>query len=129
MPSNASTRRLICCAAWREATRGLDIYTIGIDQRSVKMASVTLSTKFQISIPEEARETLDLKPGQRLAFLCVGKSVNFVPQPQIEGLFDIGKGANPNRYRDRCGHRECSDPKPKPRSTSPATPGESRRAA
>jgi|GEM_PF-707603 len=92
------------------------------------MPSVTLSSKYQISIPKEVRETLDLKPGQRLAFLCVGKSVKLVPQPRIEDLLGIGKGANPDGYRDRGGHREGSDAKPKPRAAAPATPAKSRRA-
>ena len=43
------------------------------------MPTVTLSSKFQISIPKEVREALNLKPGQRLAFLCVSKSVKLVP--------------------------------------------------
>ena len=60
------------------------------------MATVTLSSKFQTSIPKQVRETLNLRPGQRLAFLCVGKSVKLVPQPQIEDVLGIGKGANPD---------------------------------
>ena len=89
------------CGRCIEGACAEDIYRIGIDQKSVKMATVTLSSKFQISIPKEVRETLNLKPGQRLAFLCVGKSVKLVPQPQIEDVFGIGKGANPDGYRDR----------------------------
>ena len=107
---------------------GLNTYNIGIDQGSVKMPTVTLSSKFQISIPKEVRETLDLKPGQRLAFLCVGKSVKLVPQPRIEDVLGIGKGANPAGYRDRDSRREGSLPKPKPSSTSIVTPAKSRRA-
>ena len=93
------------------------------------MSTVTLSSKFQISIPKEVRETLNLKPGQRLAFLCVGKSVKLVPQPQIEDVLGIGKGANPDGYRDRGSRREDSYPKPKPASTSTVAPVKSRRAA
>ena len=93
------------------------------------MVTVTLSSKFQISIPKEVRETLNLRPGQRLVFLCVGKSVKLVPQPRIEDLLGIGKGAKPDGYRDRGKHREDSFPKPKPSSTSTATPAKSRRTA
>ena len=99
-----------------------DIYNAGIDQRSAKGPTVTLSSKFQISIPKQVRETLNLKPGQRLAFLCVGKSVKLVPQPQVEDVFGIGKGANPGGYRDRDTRRDDGFPKPKPASTSLATP-------
>ena len=93
------------------------------------MPIATLSSKFQISIPKEVRETLNLKPGQRLAFLCVGKSVKLVPQPKIEDVFGIGGGANPDGYRDRGTRREKSFPKPKPLSNSTIAPAKSRRAA
>lgn len=42
--------------------------------------SFTLSSKFEISMPKEVRETLNLQPGQRLAFPCLGKSLKLVPQ-------------------------------------------------
>ena len=93
------------------------------------MATVTLSSKSQISIPKEVRETLNLRPGQRLAFLCVGKSVKLVPQPQIEDVLGIGKGANPAGYRDRDTRRDDGFSKPKPPSTSTVAPAKSRRAA
>lgn len=93
------------------------------------MVTVTLSSKFQISIPKEVRETLNLKPGQRLAFLCVGKSAKLVPQPRIEDVLGIGKGADPEGYRDRGSRREDSLPKPNPSLTSTATAAKSRRAA
>ena len=93
------------------------------------MSTVTLSSKFQISIPKEVRETLNLKPGQRLAFLCVGKSIKLVPQPQIEDVFGIGKGANPDGYRNRGSRREDSFSKPKQPSKSTVAPAKSRRAA
>jgi AbrB family looped-hinge helix DNA binding protein len=106
-----------------------EFYNTCIDQRNVKMPIVTLSSKFQISIPKEVRDTLDLKPGQRLAFLCIGKSVKLVPQPRIEDLFGIGKGANPDGYRDRGSRRDDSFSRPKPSSSPIDTPAKSKRAA
>ena len=97
------------------------------------MSIATLSSKFQISIPREVRETLGLKAGQRIAFLCVGKSVKLVPQPRIEDLFGMAKGANTENYRDRDTRREDILPKLKsasrvvpPRASAPV---KSRRAA
>ena len=77
----------------------------------MSIATATLSSKYQISIPKEVRDSLNLKPGQKLAFLCIGKSVKLVPQTRIEDLFGIGKGADPAGYRDRDTRREDSLPK------------------
>ena len=65
------------------------------------MSITTLSSKFQISIPKEIRESMKLKAGQRLAFVQTGKSIKLVPQPTIDDLFGIAKGANTENYRDR----------------------------
>ena len=77
----------------------------------MSIATATLSSKYQISIPKEVRDSLNLKPGQKLAFLCIGKSVKLVPQTRIEDLFGIGKDADPAGYRDRDTRREDSLPK------------------
>jgi len=66
-----------------------------------KMSVATLSAKFQISIPKEIRESMKLKAGQRLTFIQIGKTLKLVPQPSIDDLFGIAKGANTENYRDR----------------------------
>ena len=65
------------------------------------MNAVTLSSKFQISIPKQVREQQDWKAGQKLAFVPQGKHYVLVPVPAAEELFGIAKGANPDGYRDR----------------------------
>ena len=65
------------------------------------MSVATLSAKFQISIPKEIRESMKLKAGQRLTFIQIGKTLKLVPQPTIDDLFGIAKGANTENYRDR----------------------------
>ena len=54
----------------------------------MSIPTATLSSKYQISIPKEIRDSMNLKPGQKLAFLC------------------IGKGGDPSHYRDRDTRRE-----------------------
>lgn len=76
----------------------------------MSIPTATLSSKFQISIPKEIRDSMNFKPGQKLAFLCIGKSVKLVPQMRLEDLFGIGKGANTSGYRDRDTRREDSWP-------------------
>ena len=49
---------------------------------------------------------MNLKPGQKLAFLCIGKSVKLIVQPRYEDLFGIGKGGDRSGYRDRDTRRE-----------------------
>jgi len=65
------------------------------------MSVTTLSAKFQISIPKDVREEMGLKPGQKFEFLRIGRTLKLVPQPTMEDLFGLGRGANPDRLRDR----------------------------
>jgi AbrB family looped-hinge helix DNA binding protein len=65
------------------------------------MASATLSSKFQISIPKEIRELQDWSSGQELVFIPKGKGVLLMPVPTLEELRGLTKGADPANYRDR----------------------------
>jgi AbrB family looped-hinge helix DNA binding protein len=65
------------------------------------MNAVTLSSKFQISIPKEVRESQGWKPGQKFAFVPRGGGYELVPVPKLDELFGSMKGANPKDYRDR----------------------------
>jgi AbrB family looped-hinge helix DNA binding protein len=65
------------------------------------MSVATLSSKFQISVPKDIREALQLKPGQKLVFLNTGTSIKLVPQPAVAELFGIAQGADTSHYRDR----------------------------
>lgn len=78
----------------------------------MSIATATLSSKFQISIPKEIREAMNLKAGQRMAFLRIGPTLKLVPVPRMEDLFGIAKGANTENYRDRSNRREDSLPVP-----------------
>lgn len=65
------------------------------------MNAVTLSSKFQISIPKEVRESQGWKSGQRLGFVPHGKHFMLVPVPTLDEVFGIAKGADTSDYRDR----------------------------
>ncbi len=73
------------------------------------MSTVTLSSKYQISIPKDIREAMHFKPGQQLTFLRVGKSLRLVPVRKMEDLFGMAKGAG-EFVRDRSTRREDSLP-------------------
>jgi AbrB family looped-hinge helix DNA binding protein len=64
------------------------------------MARATVSPKFQIVIPKEIRERLDLKPGQQVALIDRGAYVALVPPRPISELRGIAKGAPTDDYRD-----------------------------
>ncbi len=65
------------------------------------MYAVTLSSKYQISIPKHVREEEGWKPGQKLAFVPHGKHYVLVPVPTAEEIFGMAKCADPTGYRDR----------------------------
>ena len=46
------------------------------------MATVKLSSKYQIVIPQEARETLSLSAGDELLVLCKSDRVVIIPKPK-----------------------------------------------
>jgi len=63
--------------------------------------TLKLSPKFQISIPKEIRARLSWKAGQRLSIVQQDDGVFVVPEPDIEELRGLMKGADPTGYRDR----------------------------
>lgn len=65
------------------------------------MVAVTLSSKFQISIPKEIRESQGWGAGQRLGFVPHGNHYMLVPVPTPDEVFGIAKGADTSNYRDR----------------------------
>ncbi len=65
------------------------------------MGAVTLSSKYQISIPKEVRESQGWKPGQKLTFVPSGRGYVLVAVPTADEIRGIGKDWNPEGYRDR----------------------------
>ena len=66
----------------------------------VAMARAVISPKFQIVIPKEIRERLDLKPGQQVALIERQGLITIVPQRPISELRGIARGAPTDDYRD-----------------------------
>ncbi|MGL4810344.1 MAG: AbrB/MazE/SpoVT family DNA-binding domain-containing protein [Beijerinckiaceae bacterium] len=63
--------------------------------------SVTLSAKYQISVPKEVRESQGWKPGQKLAFIPSGLGYKLVPVPEPSDLVGALRGVTARDYRDR----------------------------
>ena len=64
------------------------------------MNEVKLSTKNQIVVPREARETLGVKAGDRLLVVVRGETVVLLPKPKnySKAIAGIGKGIYPKDY-------------------------------
>lgn len=65
------------------------------------MATATLSSKYQISIPLSVREEQDWRSGQEFVFIPKGKGVLIMPVPELSELVGLAKGASVEGYRDR----------------------------
>ncbi len=63
--------------------------------------TVTLSAKFQISIPKAIRTARRWQAGQVFAFIPRGEGMMLVPVPTLEELAGLARGANGEDYRDR----------------------------
>lgn len=64
------------------------------------MARAVISPKFQIVIPKEIRERLELRPGQSVSLIERDGMVTLVPQRPIAELRGIARGVSYEGYRD-----------------------------
>jgi AbrB family looped-hinge helix DNA binding protein len=64
------------------------------------MAEATLSSKNQIVIPREAREALDLKPGDKLVVTSISGKLIIMEKPKsyAAALAGIARGLYPRDY-------------------------------
>ena len=65
------------------------------------MSSATLSSKFQILIPKDIRESMNVKPGQKLDFIQIGGSLRVVPQRSMIDIAGIACHVTEPFERDR----------------------------
>ena len=64
------------------------------------MATVTVSTKFQIVIPKKFREALKIKPGQKIQILEYEGRLEFIPVQPMKTMRGSIKGINTSVERD-----------------------------
>lgn len=58
------------------------------------MQSVTISPKYQIVIPREVREKLQLSPGQKIQVIVFGNRIELIPEQKIKKMRGFLKGVN-----------------------------------
>jgi len=64
------------------------------------MGVVTLSSKYQIVIPQDVREKMDLKPGQKIVVIEKDGVVHLIPQRPIREMRGLVKGIDTSKLRN-----------------------------
>jgi AbrB family looped-hinge helix DNA binding protein len=63
--------------------------------------TVTLSSKYQLVIPREVRERLDLAPGAKLTVIEKGGILYLVPERPLAELRGVARGTRRKGLRDK----------------------------
>ena len=64
------------------------------------MQSITLSPKYQITIPKTIRETLHLRPGQKIQVMEYAGRIELIPERDIKEIRGFLKGINTERLHE-----------------------------
>ena len=63
------------------------------------MGVVTLSSKYQIVIPQDVRERMSLKPGQKVMVIEKDGVVHLIPEKPMKELRGFVKGVTSDKLR------------------------------
>jgi len=64
------------------------------------MEAVTISSKYQVVIPQEVRKQFNLRPGQKLMFIPYHGTLRVVIVPPIKKARGMLKGMNTENIRE-----------------------------
>jgi AbrB family looped-hinge helix DNA binding protein len=64
------------------------------------MQTVIISPKFQVVIPKEIREKLNLSPGQKVQAIVYGDRIELIPVVPVKKLRGFVKGINTKVERE-----------------------------
>ena len=65
------------------------------------MQSVTVSPKYQVVIPKTIRETLNIRPGQKMQVIEYAGRIELIPERDIKELRGFLKGINTEFKREK----------------------------
>jgi AbrB family looped-hinge helix DNA binding protein len=64
------------------------------------MSVVTVSSKFQVVIPVEVRDKMNLKPGQKVIMVEKDGVVHMIPEKPLKEMRGFVKGVNTENLRE-----------------------------
>jgi len=64
------------------------------------MSTTTISPKFQVVIPKDVRQKLELKSGQKMTVLTKGCVIYFIPERPVEAFRGFLKGMDTRNIRE-----------------------------
>ena len=64
------------------------------------MSSVKISPKYQVVIPRKVRDSLQLKPGQKVQVILYGNRIEMIPERNISEMRGFLKGINTRIERE-----------------------------
>jgi len=64
------------------------------------MSSVTVSPKFQVVIPKDVRDRMQLAPGQKMQVISYGDRIELVPVRPVRSMRGFLKGMNTSFERE-----------------------------
>ena len=65
------------------------------------MTAVTVSPKYQVVIPKEVRESLEIYPGQKIQVLTYKNRIELIPIKPMKKMRGFLKGINTKVTRDK----------------------------
>ena len=65
------------------------------------MQAVTVSPKYQVVIPKTIRETLNIRPGQKMQVIEYAGRIELIPERDIKELRGFVKGINTEFKREK----------------------------
>ena len=64
------------------------------------MSSVKISPKYQVVIPRKVRDSLQLKPGQKVQVILYGNRIELIPERSISEMRGFLKGISTRIERE-----------------------------
>ena len=65
------------------------------------MKTVTVSPKYQVVIPRDVRETLSIKPGEKMQVINYANRIELVPVKKIKAMRGFLKGIGTTVVREK----------------------------